>query len=267
MEGHEELRPYLFAIAYRMLGSVAEARRRSGSVPALPRDRRRGGVAQGVPGDSDGAARDRPVALGACPSRGLSRRVAARAARRRRSSPARRDGRLPLAHLSAPAREAIAGRARRVLAPGGVRLPLPRDQPNRRQEPRQLPPDPHPRAQAHRGGKAPLRRFARGARGGCAQFNRRLGGGRHRRARRVPSSGRPRLRRRRRQGAGRSRAARRRRARGKGAHRLGPGKLTSGASLIAEPASTASRDWSFTTSTVTRSGSRPSKSPRVWSLR
>jgi DNA-directed RNA polymerase specialized sigma24 family protein len=25
METHEELRPYLFAIAYRMLGSVAEA--------------------------------------------------------------------------------------------------------------------------------------------------------------------------------------------------------------------------------------------------
>jgi DNA-directed RNA polymerase specialized sigma24 family protein len=25
MESHEELRPYLFAIAYRMLGSVAEA--------------------------------------------------------------------------------------------------------------------------------------------------------------------------------------------------------------------------------------------------
>ena len=93
---------------------------------------------------------------------------------------------------------------------------------DRRQEPRELPPDPRPRAPARRGGPAPLRRLARGAGRGRAPLPRGVGGGRHRR--RSSSCSRP-TRRSTATAAARRRpsgAARRRGARREGADRLGP---------------------------------------------
>src|SRR6266536_788698 len=90
--------------------------------------------------------------------------MAARAPGRRRSRPPRGDRRLALARIPAPAREDRAGRARRVPAPRGLRLSVRRRGGNRRQESRQLPPDPRARAPARRGRQAPLRRLARGTR-------------------------------------------------------------------------------------------------------
>ena len=71
-ETFEDLRPLLFSIAYRMLGSVSRGRgHRPGGVPALPpragRAGRRDRVAQGLPVGGGDAARDRPPALGPRP--------------------------------------------------------------------------------------------------------------------------------------------------------------------------------------------------------
>src|SRR4029453_16420407 len=128
MERPEELRPYLFSSAYRALGSVAEAedvvqdaylRYEEADVEAespkaylatvttrLAIDQLRSARArrEGYPGEWLAGAADRPAPLGARAPRGLSGRVAAGAARRRRGTAPCRDGRLALPHLSTSAR-------------------------------------------------------------------------------------------------------------------------------------------------------------------
>ena len=234
--------------------------RRAGGVPALPRRRGRGRVAEGLPRDRHHAARDRRAALRPSAARGVPGRVAARAARRGRGGPARRDGRLALAPVPAPAGEALARRARGLPPAGGLRLPLRRTRPDRRQEPRELPPDPRPGTSARRRGAAPLRRLTRGARGGRSPVRGGVGGRRRRRARRAARAGRDGVRRRRRQGAGDAAAARRRGARGEGADRLGAAGARARHRAIAGPSSTASPASSSTTRTGRRAGSPGSRS-------
>ena len=180
---------------------------------------------------------------------------------------ARRDGRLALARVPAPAREALAGRARRLPAARGLRLPLRGGRADRRQEPRQLPPDPRPGAPARRRGEAPLRRLARGARGGRPPLPGRLGGGRHGGARRAAGARRDGLRRRRRQGAGRAGAARRRRAGGEGADRLGPPGTRARLHAPRRRSSTASRASSSPTPDGAVLGGRLRDRRRRWSSR
>ena len=223
MEAHEELRPYLFAIAYRMLGSVADAE--DIVQEAFLRYQaagRRPGVAEGVPRDDHHTARDRPTAFRPGAAGGVPRRVAAGAAGRRRRPPARRDGRFALARVPAPAREALAGRAGGVPPARGLRLPVRGRRPDRRQVARELAPDPRPRPRAYRRGPEAVRGLARGARGGRATLHRSLGDGRYRGAGRGARARRDALRRRRWEGSGYPRAACRRSARRKGAHRLAP---------------------------------------------
>ena len=79
MEHHEELRPYLFSIAYRMLGSVAEAKDVTCRTPSsATRGGSRRGVAEGVPRHRDDAARDRRAPLRASPAGDVPGRVAPR---------------------------------------------------------------------------------------------------------------------------------------------------------------------------------------------
>ena len=92
---HEEFRPLLFSIAYRMMGSVADAEDivqeaflRYGRSERADDDRC---IAAGVPDHDRDPAGDRPAAVGAGPARGVRRAVAAGAAgHRRRRRPAGR---------------------------------------------------------------------------------------------------------------------------------------------------------------------------------
>ena len=128
-----ELRPGAFAIAYRMLGSVAEAEdvvqeamlRLHSAVAepgAQPIESPQAWLATVVVAPCAGRA-----AFGASAARGLRRRVATRAARRRRTRRRRpgdrgRDRRLALARLPRPAREPDPGAAGRVSAARRLRL-------------------------------------------------------------------------------------------------------------------------------------------------
>ena len=147
-----------FAIAYRMLGSVAEAE--DVVQEALLRVHRAleegeriespraylATVATRLAIDELRSARARRETL--------RRRVAARAARdrrRRRPGAARRDGRLAVAGVPRAAREPVARAARRVPAARRVRLRLRRDRRDRRQERGQRAPARGPRAAPRRG--------------------------------------------------------------------------------------------------------------------
>ena len=131
----EAARPKLIAIAYRMLGSVAEAEDVIGDVAErwAVADRERGACARGLARHDHDAPRPRRAALRPLPARELPRRLAAGADRhgRRPGRPhrARRD-----VHDGVPAaaRTAHAARARRVRAPRRARLPVPRRSPRRR---------------------------------------------------------------------------------------------------------------------------------------
>ena len=167
----ESLRPLLFSIAYRMVGSAAEAEDLvQEALPALP-PRGRGRGAEGVPHHGRHPAGDRPPALGARAAGGVRRPVAARAARARHRREERRGGRDALARVPRPARAAHAGRARGLRPARAVRLRARRDRGDRREEHRELPPDPRPRAPARRrrAARASSRR-ASAARRCCARF-------------------------------------------------------------------------------------------------
>ena len=93
MDAHEELRPLMFSIAYRMTGSVGDAedivqeafiRAYRAEAPGPGR------VTPGVPGHHDHPAGHRPAALGAGPARVLRGDLAAGAAGRRSPGPAER---------------------------------------------------------------------------------------------------------------------------------------------------------------------------------
>src|SRR4051812_16053095 len=127
----EELRPAAFAIAYRMLGSVAEAE--DVVQEALLRLHRtlEGGERIESPrayvATVGHPAGHRSAALRACSPRDLPRRVAAGAARERpvgRPGPPGRDGRLALDGVPGAARDPVARAARRAPPPRRVRLRL-----------------------------------------------------------------------------------------------------------------------------------------------
>ena len=261
METHEELRPYLFAIAYRMLGSVAEAedvvqeaflRYHEAGVEAESPKAYLATVTTRLAIDQLRSARVRREVY---PGEWLPEPLVDDEAVRHAET-----ADCAVAGVPAPAREALARRARGLPAPRGLRLPVRRGRPHRRQEPREQPPDPGARAPAHRAGQAPLRGLARGAGRGRAPLPRRLGGGRHRCADRAARPRRDRLRRRRRQGARHPGAARRRRAGREGADRLGSAGARARYRPSPRRASTASPASSSTSPTGGRSGSPRSRS-------
>ncbi len=113
--------------------------RRPGGVrplPAGPRRRHDGRVAEGLSVGRRHAPRDRPPQVGPSPARDVCRRVAAGTARdrrgRRRPGRARRAGRLAVDVVPPPARAADPGRARGLPAPRRVRLRLRGGRPDRR---------------------------------------------------------------------------------------------------------------------------------------
>ena len=126
MRTRRELRPLLFSIAYRMLGSVAEAEDVVQEAYCAPTVTGEVESRRGVHDHGHVPAGDRRTALGARAPRDLRRRLAARAAGGRRGDPGRvRRGRAEsrLAGDAAAARAAEPGRARglraaRVLRPG-----------------------------------------------------------------------------------------------------------------------------------------------------
>ena len=183
----DELRPAAFAIAYRMLGSVAEAEDVVQEALLRAPPRARGGRADRV------AARVRrrrwpPASRStSCARRGCAARPTSASGCRSRSSPTRRrpgapgrDGRLALARLPGPAREPVARAARGAAAARRVRLRLRRDRRDRRQERGQRPPARRAGAPARRGAAAALRGLARAARRAGAALLRRRPGGRRR---------------------------------------------------------------------------------------
>ena len=210
MESHEELRPYLFSIAYRMLGSVAEAedvvqdaflRYHEADVDAESPKAYLATVTTRLAIDELRSARARrEVYPGEWLPEPLVDDEAARHAETADSlsltflhlleklSPVERAVFLLREVFDYPYEEIaeIVGKSRRTAARSS------------------------PARTARGGGTAALRRLARGARGDRAPLPRGLGGGRHGRARRAARARRDRLRRRRRQGAGDAGAARRR---------------------------------------------------------
>ena len=208
-EEFDELRPSAFAIAYRMLGSVSEAEdvvqegffrlhraREGGERIESPRAYLSTVVSRLSLDHLRSARVRRETYVG---------RVAAGAARlepRRRSGPQGRDGGLAVARLPRPAREPVAGAARRVPAARGVRRALRPDRRDRRHERAERAParrtGPPPRG----GAAPPLRGLARAARGAREPLLRGGRGGRPRRARGAAGARCGAPRRRRRQGAG-----------------------------------------------------------------
>jgi RNA polymerase sigma-70 factor, ECF subfamily len=225
MEAQEELRPYLFAIAYRMLGSVAEAE----------------DVVQEAFLRYHAAGAEREAES---PKAYLATITTRLAIDELRSARARREV-YPGEWLPEPLVEDEAARhaemsdslsltflhlleklspVERVVFLLGEVFDYPyhevagivgKSPANTRQILSRAP-------RPHQRGAAPLRRLAPRARRGRAPVPGGLGGGRHRRPDRSARPGRHRLWRRRRQGAGCAGATRRRRARGEGAHRLAP---------------------------------------------
>ena len=212
-ETYETLRPLAFSIAYRMLGSVAEAEDvvQEG---LLRLHRARGRRApEGVRGHGRDAAVDRRAALGPRAPGDLRGPVAARADRHRLATRRRvgHDG------AADHAREPDAGRARGVPAARRLRLRLRRDRGDRRQDARELPPARAARPPARRGPPGPLRGLARAAREARRALLRGDPRRRPRRPRDAARRGRRGHRRRRRQG-GRARHAAAGRREGRALH-------------------------------------------------
>ena len=158
--------PAAFAIAYRMLGSVAEAE--DVVQEALLRfhtaveDGRADRVSARLRGHGGHPALDRPAPLGAGAPRELRGRVATGAARDRCGRGPRapcRDGRLPVARLPRAAREPVPGAARGAAAARRVRLRLSRDRRDRREERGQRSPARVTRAAPRRRRAAPASRL------------------------------------------------------------------------------------------------------------
>jgi RNA polymerase sigma-70 factor (ECF subfamily) len=157
METHEELRPYLFAIAYRMLGSVAEAedvvqeaflRYHEAEVEADSPKAYLATITTRLAIDQLRSARARREVY---PGEWLPEPlVDDEAVRHAETADSLSLAFLHLLEKLSPVERAV------FLPARGLRLPLRGGCADRRQEPRQLPPDPRPCAQAHRRGR---RRF------------------------------------------------------------------------------------------------------------
>ena len=221
METQEELRPYLFAIAYRMLGSVADAedvvqeaflRYHAADVEpespkaylatittrlAIDQLARRGGSGRSIPasGYRSRWPRRTPPSTPRWPTRSPSR--------------------------SFTCSRSLAGGAGGVPSARGLRLPVRGRGADRRQVDGELAADSRPRARAHRRGPEALRGLARRARGGRSPIHRSLGDGQHGGPGRRARARRDAVRRRRRKGSLHPRAARRRAACREGARSAG----------------------------------------------
>ena len=189
-EEFEELRPLLFSIAYRILGSVSEAedavqetwlRYHASDDPA--------DLAEVVPVGGGDPGLDRRAAVGPRPPRVVRRPVAARAAadRRRvdgvpRSGARRRARRLAVDGRAAAARAAEPRAARGLRAARRVRVPVQRDRRGGRQVGDRVPAARLARAPADGGRPAAVRRRPPRARGARRAVLRRRDGRRRRRA-------------------------------------------------------------------------------------
>src|SRR5215218_7157278 len=167
---YEELRPLLFSIAYRMVGSVSEAE--DIVQEAFLRIHR---------AEAEGTKVDSPKAyLSAVVTRLSIDHL--KSARRRRAGG---DGRLALDGLPRPAGEPDAGRAGGLPAARGLRVRLCRDREDRPAQRGQLPAAVRPCAAPHRRGTAAVRSLTRTARRARAAILRRGTAGRHERAGRT----------------------------------------------------------------------------------
>src|SRR5215204_5169597 len=140
-ERFDELRPPVFAIAYRMLGSVSEAEDVVQEGFLRLHRARAGGERIASPGAYLATVVSR-LSLDHLRSAAVRRESyvgewlpeRARGERRRRSRPQGRDGGLAVARLPRPAREPVARAARRVPAARRVRRALRPDRGDRRHE-------------------------------------------------------------------------------------------------------------------------------------
>ena len=236
VDAFEAARPRLLGIAYRMLGSRAEAEDVVGDVAErwTAADRATIREPRGLARHGHDPAGARRAALGPRAARGVPGHVAARAGRhRRRPGHGRRAAGVADDGLPRAARAADADRAGRARAPRRARPPLRARRRGRRALRGRLPPGAVPGPQArHRAGPSDAGRAPAGRGGRDALPHRR-----HRRRRRCPA---------RRAGAGRRRHERRRRCR--------PGRDPSGRRCrTASPASCAT---SARASATTRSSCR-----------
>ena len=229
----DDLRPQAFAIAYRMLGSVAEAEDvvqeallrlhrvlESGEEIEVPEAYLATVVTRLGIDRLRSAQMRRETYVGEWLPEPVVDRRAGRPGR------ARRDVGLAVARLPRAARAPVARAARRVPAAGGVRLRLRRDRRDRRQERGGVPAAGRAGPPAHRAGPAAVRGLAPGARRAGTEVHHGRADGRPRRARGVAGPRRGPARRRRRQGAGDRAPAVRTPPRGADAARAGCGSST-----------------------------------------
>jgi RNA polymerase sigma factor (sigma-70 family) len=220
---HEQLRGYLFAIAYRMLGSVSEAEdvvqeaflryEHAGAEADSPRAYLASVTTRLAIDQLRSARAGREVYTGEWLPEPL---VDDEALRHAETADSLSLTFLHLLEKLSPVERAV------FLLREVFDYPSEGGGGNRRQEPGQLPPDPRPRAPPHPRGQAPLRGLRPRARRGRPPLPRRLGRRRDRGADRTARPRCDRLRRRRRQGTCGARPARRRRKDRESADRLGP---------------------------------------------